>query len=331
MNKKLEKIKNEIEVAYNNYPCAQNIEELNREVNHFRPMLDEFYDELSIYLINRYEMELNSDIDYRDSVDSFYNRITRFGYNHLYLNRLEKFSSNNSDLDELIYNVRKSIAGKDSEYHTEQKCSIASFNFQKLTKDTKLKSFYITTNEGFGLTVNPHAFNIIYHNDKLYLVDCTYSQFTKLFQMDEKIIKLPIEGSAAEPMFYLLQSDEGKKLANDILTVGYFEITPKNFKLYLDSFLLSNRNAFTYLKYPNLNPYKSEIPEKYYMNKLTSILKKLNEINKYSTAYLSRNYGINSYNIPTIYKIKEYDYEKDPKYLDKEQLKNIDNILLKNK
>lgn len=331
MNKKIEKIKKDIEREYDNYPCAKNVEELNNATNYFKSMLDEFYDELSIYLISRYENELNTNIDYRDSVDSFYNRITRFGYNHLYLNKLEKCSSNNTDLDDLIYNVRKSIAGKYIEYQTEQKCSLASFNFQKLTKDTIIKSFYITTNEGFGLTINPHAFNIINHKDKLYLVDCTYSQFTKLFQMSEKIIKLPIEGSAAEPMFYLLQSDEGRKLANEILMFGYFEINPKKLKLYLDSFLLSNRNAFTYLEYTNLNPYISEIDENYYMKKLTIILNKLNEINKYSTSYLSRNYKENSYNIPIIYKYKEFDYDKDPKYLDKEQLKSIDKILLLNK
>ena len=105
----------------------------------------------------------------------------------------------------------------------------------------------------------------------------------------------------------------------------------KKLKLYLDSFLLSNRNAFTYLEYTNLNPYISEIDENYYMKKLTIILNKLNEINKYSTSYLSRNYKENSYNIPMIYKYKEFDYDKDPKYLDKEQLKSIDKILLLNK
>lgn len=330
MDKELTNMKKTIENVYTNNSRCKNINELLNAIDLYKPLLDDFYQKLSRYLAsNEKESNFNTHnttdfhSKYLNSLNDFYSNITNFGYNHLYLNELQKHHTDLPLLDDLIYQTRKSLAKNSLNYNTEQFCGIATHNFQKFNKDGECQSYIITTSDGFGLSINNHAFNIINIKGKMFLADCTYSQFTKLFYMSPSIIKLPSKNKAAEPMFYLLQSRDGIDLADELLTKGYFEITPKKLKLYLDSFLMSNRNASTYLNHPNLCICSSEIPENFYINILKNLLKKLRTAKNNNIYYLFEDPEEDF----KLYKIQEEDYEDAIKYLDKEQLEKIEKML----
>lgn len=58
-------------------------------------------------------------------------------------------------------------------------------------------------------------------------------------------------------------------MLEEILKYGYFEVNKENLKLYLDSFVSSERNAFYYLNGGNM--YDTKIDSSYYFDILNNI------------------------------------------------------------
>lgn len=75
-----------------------------------------------------------------------------------------------------------------------------------------------------------------------YLIDPTFRQFCDASDLNNDISNMA--------GYFLSRTGEGTKLAEQILRDGYFELTPENAKLYLDSFHTNNpvfANADTYV------------------------------------------------------------------------------------
>lgn len=77
---------------------------------------------------------------------------------------------------------------------------------------------------------NTHSFAIATIGEKRYIIDCAYRQFFQETDNDEKEEKLDLEAS----MSY---DEQRKKLAEQILKIGWIEATPENIKTYLDGFI----------------------------------------------------------------------------------------------
>ena len=269
------KLKKQIEYERYLFNLNNTENDLEKAIKRFDDMLTEFYEILPAYLIERQEAEKGKDLDVIDGLEWFYiHTIPHRFRDHLFKNILQKYSGENKVLDELVFKTRTYLCSSPKrlgqQYITEQNCSLASAFFQKETND-HMFSRVIATSGGFGIPYNAHAFNYVELNDTNYIVDCTVSQFSKVFRMNLGIVKIPREETSAEPIFFLLQTDKGKNLLHKLLTQGYFEATPENVKLYLDSFVLSNQNAYCILE-KDVDIFKTSIESEYYMSQLEKII-----------------------------------------------------------
>lgn len=274
MLKDPKKMIDEIEEEYKNYLSRYGDNNIDDGILYFSYILKEFYNYSSMYFESKYDNEKKYKLDYKDTLRCY---LTTFNtpYIYLYNNKVCKENWKVSILDDLVYNVRKKM-GKDKDgnlINTEQKCGIASNYFNKLAKNSNIKADILTTCGTFELFDydmhnRSHAFNLVLIDGKKYIVDCTFSQFTKLFYMSSYVIELPMFINA-EPAYFLNQTKQGKKLLEEILKYGYFEVNKENLKLYLDSFVLSERNAFYYFNGGNM--YDTEIDSSYYFDILNNI------------------------------------------------------------
>lgn len=327
------KLKYQIDDEYNKYNEKNTNNDLETITLQLSDMLAEFYEKLSMYMAERLAKEKGQIIPFPASARCFYHYISapRYG-KHLYRNYLEKYNTANEVIDSLVFETRKRICNNrylelGDEYLTEQQCVIASIAFQKeIEKQKNIEGRLLATSTSFGMPNNAHAFNYLDTGNRQFIADCSFSQFTKLYRMTPDIIKIPKELTNAEPAYFLLQTEEGKELLNQLLTVGYFELTPKNLKLYLDSFVLSNRNAGYYLS-NDTSLFESEISSEYYMNQLNVLL-------KYSIKTESgilRNPEILSdeFNPPECFGFKDYERETIDDFLTKEDIKTLNKKLKK--
>ncbi len=274
MLKDPKKMIDEIEEEYKNYLSRYGDNNIDDGILYFSYILKEFYNYSSMYFESKYDNEKKYKLDYKDTLRCYLSTFNT-PYIYLYNNKVCKENWKVSILDDLVYNVRKKI-GKDKDgnlINTEQKCGIASNYFNKLAKNSNIKADILTTCGTFELFDydmhnRSHAFNLVLIDGKKYIVDCTFSQFTKLFYMSSYVIKLPMFINA-EPAYFLNQTKQGKKLLEEILKYGYFEVNKENLKLYLDSFVLSERNAFYYFNGGNM--YDTEIDSSYYFDILNNI------------------------------------------------------------
>ena len=102
-----------------------------------------------------------------------------------------------------------------------------------------------------GENLGGHAFNSVAipvkqpdgtYEEKNFLIDATYRQFfvRDNFSVSGRFIKDKRFGGVASPMagYWCINLPGGKKFAEKILSSGFVELTPKNAKLYGDSFVL---------------------------------------------------------------------------------------------
>lgn len=96
-----------------------------------------------------------------------------------------------------------------------------------------------------------HFANVIKYNSKYYLLDITYSQF--FYTVRNNLNRLGIlETGGCEPGVFMLMTDKGKTIANNLITNGFIELNEEVFKTYLDAFTISFRNG---LYYENTNDF----------------------------------------------------------------------------
>ena len=326
-------LKYKIDDLYNSYNNENTNNDLETAISQFSDMLSEFYEKLSVYMAERLEKEKGQNISYPASAFCFYHYVSppRFG-KHLYRNYLEKHDTGNRVIDSLVFGTRKRICDNrylelGDEYLTEQQCVISSIAFQKeLEKQKNIEGRLLATSTSFGMPNNAHAFNYLDTGARQFIADCSFSQFTKLYRMTPDIIKIPKELTNAEPAYFLLQTEEGKALLNQLLTYGYFELTSENLKLYLDSFVLSNRNAAYYLS-NDTSLFESGISSEYYMNQLNNLLK--NSIKTESGILRNPEILSDEFNPPKIYGFKDYESETCDEFLTKEDIKTLNKKLKK--
>lgn len=90
-----------------------------------------------------------------------------------------------------------------------------------------------------------HAFTILFIKGRVFLVDCTYSQFffTKRCLIDK--VGIP-QVRNCYCGFFMMQNEERKKIAREIIEKGWIELKGDVLKHYLDGFSLSYRNGLFY-------------------------------------------------------------------------------------
>lgn len=96
-----------------------------------------------------------------------------------------------------------------------------------------------------------HYANILYIQDKEYLVDLSYKQFFKKnrsFLEEIGVVGLcaPLAGT------FMLMDSERKQVAEELLKNGFIELKDNHFKAYCDGFTISYRNGLYYKNYNNL-------------------------------------------------------------------------------
>lgn len=92
-----------------------------------------------------------------------------------------------------------------------------------------------------------HCACIVKYNVKYYLIDVTYSQF--FYKYLNNLDRLGImETSGCKPGYFMLMTEKGRRIANQLLSYGYVELDEETFKSYLDSFTISFRNGLYYEK-----------------------------------------------------------------------------------
>lgn len=90
-----------------------------------------------------------------------------------------------------------------------------------------------------------HFANIIEYDDSYYLMDLTYSQFFYIRNnvLDRiGLVNIP----PCDPGIFMLMSDEGKEIANELISKGYIKLDKNKLKTYLDAFTVSFRNGLYY-------------------------------------------------------------------------------------
>ena len=325
---KLIALREKIDKEYSEYDLKNTDNDLERATQYFDEMLTDFYEKVPIYLIERSENEKGKQLPYRESINYFYYQIRPPRYSmHLYKNYLQEQNTAYPKIDKLVFNTRKKLCDEPTKigknFSTEQQCAIAAIEIQHALKNqNELSSSFLATNLSFGIPNNPHAFNYIKTKTTGFIIDCTFSQFTKLYKMNLGIMKLPKETVSAEPTYFLLQTEEGKELLNKLLKNGYFEATPENVKLYLDSFVLSNRNANYHLN-NNMPLYNTGISSDYYMNEIDKLLQVKQEDNRYPIKLYDE---VES---AKIYGLEDIGFGCD--FLAKEEIKKINQKILKNR
>lgn len=131
------------------------------------------------------------------------------------------------------------------------KCKSASGKLLEFTRFLDLNCYRLKISPGFSEDADIyngdgyHYINIIVHEDKNYLIDCTYRQFFTLAY--NNLERIGIVGlSGCRPGVFMTMTEERKKVAEKILKDGWIELTEENLKNYFDGFALSYRNGLFY-------------------------------------------------------------------------------------
>ena len=111
--------------------------------------------------------------------------------------------------------------------------------------------------------------------DKMYLVDTTFRQFflrEEITNSRGEFIKDKEFGNKVAPMagYWLLKMQGGRKLAEEILSKGYIELTEERAKLYGDSFILEEKERKNPTRVPNQKELITGIDGKQYINNINN-------------------------------------------------------------
>lgn len=236
-----------------------------------------------------------------------------------YLTDNKRVSANDTELllDHIVYLTRQRICLYDGVcvrngafLDTRRKCRIASGFTKRMTDaEENIDNSIILLSTAFGLKYYDHAFNYVKLDDKYYVIDCTYSQFLPLFFSSLDTI-LVTEICNACPGYFMTTSKKKYALLEQLLNRGWFEATDENLKIYLDSFVLAQRNGKFYLN-NNISMTNTEFSGNDYKKMLHSYLSRLENSTGYTDVTL-------------------FDYDEFPKYGESDELgivgfENFDN------
>lgn len=155
--------------------------------------------------------------------------------------------------------------------------------------------------------------------NKPYLVDITFKQFflrTQITNHNGEFVKDKKFGNKVAPIpgYWMLHLPNGEKVAQEILSEGFIELTEENAKIYGDSFELANRDRKNPEKIPSKAETKTGISGQQYLTNIMN--KELQSEIDYTEQELSATYGIN---IRTPLMIKESRVKQEENSPDIEQ------------
>ena len=238
----------------------ENIKEIIELYKYVKKSLDLFYKDGEI--ISKYGMVLAIIMSCEAKLPKRFIIESNPNFNYYKDDRINKPIQDEELLDKLVLKTRKELLNfysLDNPNDVIKKicftnnCYDASTIFKAVCDDNDIKSYMIELNPGYSNRENLcngncfHYFNIVYHNKKYFLVDCTYRQFFKIKgNFLEKIGILNIQGCL--PGTFMLMDEERKKVAQKILKDGWIELDDNVLKHYLDGFTISYRNGLYYEK-----------------------------------------------------------------------------------
>ena len=185
---------------------------------------------------------------------SHYNKIFDFDMPILYKDEKEPVDY----IEKLIFDSRRNLLN----FHNMDKINTNHVNFAnkcihasqtvfcKCTTDN-VKSYIVKVHPGYKRGNNIendlrcHYFNIVYYDNKYYLIDLSYAQF---FAPNKNVFsRLGVVGTdGCDVGIYMMQNDKSKKIVKKIIKDGYIELNEDVFKTYMDAFTLSFRNGLYY-------------------------------------------------------------------------------------
>ena len=182
------------------------------------------------------------------------------------INTNSYFNINNKpeDLIEyLVYEARRYLINKYYSYYLKKEnilidelnltnyCEDSANYIKTICDRKKIKCFIIPIYPGYTDKINLyngtgfHFANIVYYNNNYYLIDITYSQFFYKNRNNLERIGL-IDISNCKPGLFMLNNNQNKKLAIELLEKGYIKLDEDKLKRYLDAFTISFRNGLYY-------------------------------------------------------------------------------------
>ena len=229
--------------------------------NNYNYMMNNLYKYIKIesdnYYINNYMIpEYNSileDLLYVEET-SHYRKIFNFEMPVLYIDDTRPHNY----IDKLVFDSRRNILSFHGMNKIEtnlinfaNKCIHTAYTvFEKCMEDN-VKSYIVKVYSGYKQgneiqsDLNCHYFNVVFYNNKYYLVDLTYAQF--FTQQKNVFNRLGVVGlDGCDVGAYMMQNEKTKAIAKKIIQDGYIQLNEEVFKTYLDAFTLSFRNGLYY-------------------------------------------------------------------------------------
>lgn len=187
---------------------------------------------------NLYSKNFTRSLDKFSSHEEILNYIVSLTRNYLYH---ENMYSEKQILFDKVSLDSIDLCGSchDSASFTEVVCNILKIKSEKILIEPAFDETLDVLDYGY------HSINIIYLDDKKYIVDCTYRQF---FDINGSLLeKLGVYGLAGcLPGIYMLQNDSRKQTAVNLLEKGWIPMDSVNAKNYFDGFALFYRNGIYY-------------------------------------------------------------------------------------
>lgn len=242
---------------YKEFNHFQNVERICEFVNNNQIALAAFYN--ALYETASQKPIITNIEDYENSFGYYIDQFKIGGY-PLFKDRLISYEECSKELEEklldnIAFTTREMLCNYLNiptnigvEFDTNQCCGIATYFTDKIVREmNNIKSTKIIVGDLLGATSRPHAFSLINIKDTNYIMDTTYSQFLSLYYMSLNCMVFP-NFINAEPGFFMMIDKEKTLLLKHLLEQGWFKATAKNLKIYFDSFILSDRDAYYYLK-----------------------------------------------------------------------------------
>lgn len=171
-------------------------------------------------------------------------------------------------LDTLVSLIRDKVCKlDDGTYSFYNRCAECQKTFNDIVGvNSRISNKSLDTQYNMGLPMFQHAFNLIKVNNRFFIVDMTFAQFCDISYTPD-ILGIP--GIAAgNPGFYLMDSSAKVEFLKQLITKGYFEATEENMKMYLDAFVLANRNSEFYRNHASASTRSTGISAKEYIKSI---------------------------------------------------------------
>jgi hypothetical protein len=113
----------------------------------------------------------------------------------------------------------------------ERLCKVISININSKLKGLKIDTKIINTKKIYDMYEHQFILSSYVNQDNIinyYLIDPTYSQFKHKDEYDFSVLY---------PADFLNKTEEGKKLYNNLLTLGYSKINDNDLKRYIGSIM----------------------------------------------------------------------------------------------